>query len=268
MIEIALLLGLHLESSYLSDAERYGRNHLVESQFMGTEWAAHVPQGLLPGQQVYPAVSGREGDRWSSDRDIVARSTGSFAGWSAPNDLFDEGAFQMMQCCNGAGTRGLYDLWHHAVGDDGQRARVHLAFSRPASWGDVVSYRPFGGRVDVTMKAERSLGVRVPEWVSWPDIQVLLNNEPIRSERRQAYLWVEDLKPGDTVSVRYPLPFHSTTSMLGNEVYIADYKGDTVVNIAPGGRYVPLYRRDEFLSWCAPETDQLWHLPPNEIDSL
>jgi hypothetical protein len=268
MIEIALLLGLHLDPSYLSDAERYGRNHLVESQFAGTAWAARIPQGFRAEQQIYPDTSGRDSERWSSDRDIVARSAGGFAGWSAPNDLFDKGAFQMMQCCNGAGTRALYDLWHYAVSDDGRRARVHLAFSRPAPWGDIVSYRPSDGRVDVTMKAERSLGVRVPEWVSWSDVQVLLNDEATRSGYEDCYLWVEDLKPGDTVSVRYPLPLHSSTAVLGEDVYIADYKGDSVVNITPEGRYVPLYRRDQFLGRNVPETDQLWHLPSSEIDPL
>jgi hypothetical protein len=37
MIEMALLLGRHVDQSYYADAERFGRNHLLESQFLSLD---------------------------------------------------------------------------------------------------------------------------------------------------------------------------------------------------------------------------------------
>jgi hypothetical protein len=159
----------------------------------------------------------------------------------------------------------LYDLWHYAVDDDGSHCRVHMAFSRPTSWGDVVSYRPFAGRVDVHMQAPRSLSVRIPGWVAWSKVQVSVNGQPTQYEQQGAYARLPDLQPGDVVSVRYPLPVESRTYHLGDDVYGVTYKGDTAVSITPGGTFWPLYRRDHYLGLNPPQAEQLWHLPTREI---
>jgi hypothetical protein len=261
MIEAAVILGLYVDPGYLDEAECYGRNHLVESQFMNTEWASRIPRRPVR-RDLIDASPGR-----SNDRDIVRRSLGSFAGWSAPNDLFDEGRFQLMQCCNAAGARALYDLWHHAVDDDGAQSRVHMAFSRPTAWGDVVSFRPYAGRVDLHMKASRTVGIRVPKWAPWSEVTAYVNNSLSRFERKGGYLWLEKLRPGDVASVRYPLPIGSRTYVLGGDTYLANFKGDTVVNITPKGYFSPLYQRNQHLQSEAPVAEQLWHLPAKEITS-
>jgi DUF1680 family protein len=170
-----------------------------------------------------------------------------------------------MACCNAAGTRALYDLWHYATDDDGRHCRVHMAFSRPTSWGDVVSYQPFDGRVDVSMRAPRSLSVRIPGWVAWSQVQISVNDQPAQYERQGAYARLPRLQPGDVVSVRYPLPIESRTYRLGDAVYVATYKGATVVNVTPGGTFCPLYQRDHYLGLNPPQAEQLWHLPTWEI---
>jgi hypothetical protein len=260
MLEAAIMLGLHVAPGYLDDAECYGRNHLVESQFLGTDWATRIPRRRFDRTQVMGAR------RWC-DRDIVSRSTGSFAGWSAPNDLFEASRFQLMACCNAAGTRALYDLWHCATDDDGHHCRVHMAFSRPTAWGDVVGYQPFAGRLDVHMKVPRSLSVRIPGWAAWSEVQVSVNDQPAQYERQGAYARLPQLQAGDVVSVRYPLPIESRTYRLGDDMGVATYKGATAVNITPGGTFWPLYRRDHYLGSEPPQAEQLWHLPAREITS-
>ncbi len=262
MIEIAIMLGLHVDPPYLDDAECYGRNHLVESQFVDTEWVARIPRKPVRRDR----VNGSPG-RYC-DRDIVHRSLGSFAGWSTPNDLFDTGRFQLMQCCNAAGTRALYDLWHYAVDDDGARSRVHMAFSRPTPWADVVSWRPYAGCLEIRMKAPRDVGVRIPEWVPWAEVAATVDDTPARFERKGGYLWLPGLQLGDVARIRYPLRVESRTYVLGDDTYQAGFKGDTVVSVSPGGYFSPLYQRDQHLSSEPHCSEQPWHLPAREIESV
>jgi hypothetical protein len=265
MIEIAILLGLHVDPAYLSDAERYGRNHLVEAQFVDAEW--------MPRLNRKPAETDplKAHPRRINRRDIVQRSPGSFSGFSGPNDLFGEASdirSKIMQCCNGAGTRGLYDLWHYAVDDDGQRARVHMAFSRPTAWGEIISHAPYAGRLDLRMKAARSVGIRVPEGASPAEVNVTVNAKPAGFVNKAGYLWLEGLQAGDVASLRYDLPLHSRTYTVGTATYTADFKGNTIIRMTPRGAYGPLYQRDRYRASEAPETEQNWYLPPRELDSL
>ena len=262
MIEIAIMLGLHVDPDYLDDAECYGRNHLVENQFVDTEWAARIPKTSVP-RDIVDASPGR-----FCNRDIVRRSLGSFAGWSAPNDLFDQGRFQLMQCCNAAGTRALYDLWHYAVDDDGTQSRVHMGFSRPTPWADVVSWRPYAGCVEIRMTAPRDMGVRIPGWVSWSEVAVTVNDRPARFEHKGKYLWLHGLQAGNVATIRYPLPTESRSCTLAENTYQVDFKGDTVVSITPKGHISPLYQRDQYLAGEPPFSDQPWHLPKREIESV
>jgi hypothetical protein len=262
MIEAALLLGLHVSPVYLDDAQRYGRNHLFESQLLSTAGLARIPRSV--GQ---PRAH-LEDPRAYTDRDVVQRSLGSFAGWSAPNDFFDEGRFSGMGCCNAAGTRALYDLWHHAVDDDGETARLHMAFDRACTWGDLSTAEPFSGGVTVRLKAPRRLAVRIPGWTVRSEVQAHVNGAPARAECRGQYLWLEGLQAGDTASISYPAPIHARSYVLGDSTYVANYRGDTIFNISPKGRFLPLYERDYYLSAQTAETNLPAFSRVHEIRSI
>jgi hypothetical protein len=262
MIEAALLLGLHVSPAYLDDAQRYGRNHLFESQLLSTAGIARIPRPV--GQ---PRAHLEE-PRAYTDRDVVQRALGSFAGWSAPNDFFDEGRFSGMGCCNAAGTRALYDLWHHAVDDDGETARVHMAFDRACTWGDLSTAEPFLGGLTVRLKAPRRLAVRIPGWTARTEVQVHVNGAPARAEHRGQYLWLEGVQAGDTASISYPAPISSRSYVLGDSTYVANYRGDTIFSISPRGRFLPLYERDYYLSAQAPETNLSTASSVREISSI
>jgi hypothetical protein len=266
MIEIALLLGQHVDPAYFGDAERYGRNHLAESQFLDTDWLARIPR--KPAETDPVKAHPRRIDR----RDILRRSLGSFSGFSGRNDLFGEASetrMKIMQCCNGAGTRGLYDLWRYAVDDDGRRARVNMAFSRPTAWGDVVSHMPYAGRVEVRMKAARDLGFRIPAWVAPAEMTAHRNGAPVCPEIKDGYAWLAGLRSGDLVGVRYALPLSSRTYPVpGVGSHTAQFKGDTVVAMMPRGAYAPLYQRERYLQDEAPECERPRWLPEREIESL
>ncbi len=270
MLESAILLGLHVDPRYLGEAERYARNHLVESQIIDDSWMARIPR--VP-KEINPVTAPA---RRTNSHDMVKRSIGSFAGFSAPNDLFGIPAdpiwqnvrVKIMQCCNGAGTRALYDVWHHTADDDGSRARVHMAFSRPTPWADIISHIPYTGRIDVRMKQPRDLAVRIPEWAPKNSIQALVNNKPVPLTIDNQYASFPALKPGDTASLTYDLPESSRTYILGPDTYQVAFKGDTALAISPQGRYGPLYQRRHYQSDTAPQTPRNWHLPSKEIDAI
>lgn len=262
MIEAALLLGLHVNPAYLDDAQRYGRNHLLESQLLSTAGIAGIPESLASQPKHL------EDPRAYTDRDVVQRALGSFAGWSAPNDFFDEGRFSGMGCCSAAGTRALYDLWHHAVDDDGEIARVHMAFGRACTWGDLSTTEPFAGGLAVHLKSPRQLAVRIPNWTVRSEVEVYVNGAPARAESRGQYLWLEGLQAGDTATIGYPAPLCMHSYVLGDSTYVANYRGDTIVSITPRGRFLPLYERDYYLSTQAPETNVAAVARVREIRSI
>ena len=264
MIEIAILLGLHVHPDYFGDAERFGRNHLVEAQFVDSKWLSRLPRKPAETDPI------KAGPRRTTSRDVIRRMIGSFSGFSGRNDLFGEASeirMKIMQCCNGAGTRGLYDLWHYAADDDGQRARVHMPFSRPTEWGDIVSHVPYTGRIDVRMKAARTLGIRTPDGMTTP-LKVTVGGKPARFDVKEGYLWLEGLQPGDAVSVQFDLPLSSRVYRVREDEYKVDFKGNTVVGISPEGKYAPIYQRERYRSDGAPEAEQAWYLPVKEIEPL
>ena len=266
MIEIALLLGQHVDPAYFGDAERYGRNHLIESQFLDADWRSRIPRKPAETDPV------KAHPRRISRRDVLQRSLGSFSGFSGRNDLFGETSemrMKIMQCCNGAGTRGLYDLWHHAADDDGRRARVHMAFSRPTAWGDILSHIPYAGRIEVRMKADRALGIRVPGGVAPAEVSACRNGAPVAVGTKGGYAWLEGLRAGDVAVLCHPLPQSSRAYPVpGVGVFTARFKGDTVVAMTPQGACAPLYQRARYLQSDAPEVERRWRMPEREIESL
>ena len=86
MIDLAILLAGAGHPQYWNDAERFGRNHLAESQFLDAAWERQVPKlGATATAEFIdscaPVQLKREGVR-----DVLP---GAFSGGSAPNAVVD-----------------------------------------------------------------------------------------------------------------------------------------------------------------------------------
>ena len=240
MIEIATLLGLHRDHAYFADAERFGRNHLLESQILNLDWV-HNGQEAAFCQDVWGAKHPPEGITTDS---VAQRAVGGFAGWTRFNDAFDPANPRLMQRCNGAGVRALYDLWHYAVSRTESAVMVHEHFSRDTRWASVTSYVPQTGRIEVLMKTRGVLAVRVPPHMNNDQIQVHVNNvRPRQEQLRGGYAWLEALQLGDEVTVEWPLEERATFYEMDQERLLANWRGDTVLRMDPPGSLAPLYRR-------------------------
>ncbi|MCW3097746.1 MAG: hypothetical protein JWL77_3364 [Chthonomonadaceae bacterium] len=262
MIEIAILLGQHREHGYFADAERFGRNHLLESQILNLDW---VDQGKEAPfcQEIWGAQHPAEGVTTDS---VSRRSIGGFAGWTRYNDAFDPANPRLMQRCTGAGTRAIYDLWHHAITRPEGAVMVNAHFSRDSRWASVTSYLPLTGRIDVLMKTRGVLAVRVPPQMNEEQIEVHVNGVRPRHEvLRGGYAWLEALQLGDTVRVEWPLEERATFYEMNEERMLANWRGDTLLRMDPPGSLTPIYQRSMQMTPAVPRTATG---PVKEIDPL
>ena len=262
MIEIAILLALHRDPRYFADAERYGRNHLLESQFVNMEWL-EASQEVEFCDDLWCANHPTHG---VSTDEVSRKSLGGFAGWSQPNDCFDAEHPRLNQRCSGSGLRALYALWHYSITKPEGAVRVNMHFSRDSKWATVTSRLPVDGSIEVTMKSRGVLTVRVPDGLTQEQVAVTVNFERGRSEQiRGGLAWIEALQQGDVVSIAWPLNKRSATYALNGLNYTGEWRGETLVGMSPMGRLSPLYERNVAFP-AAPALGAVG--PVREIDTL
>ena len=238
MIDLAILLAGAGHPEYWGDAERFGRNHLVESQFLDAAWERQVPKLSPAAAAEYLAACPPAQLKRTGVRDVFP---GAFSGGSAPNAVVDtRRGHWWMGCCNAHGVHGLFLLWQHAVRATPSAVRVNLLFSRSTPWADVRSHLPREGRVEVTMRQRGALSVRIPDDVPRGEITVAA---PRRWTWNDGSVQVDGLVPRAEVAISFPLTEHDETVCVLGDRYRVSWRGDTVLEIDPPGRAGPLYRR-------------------------
>jgi hypothetical protein len=243
MVEIALLLGQNVNRSYYADAECYGRNHLLESQFISLDRLLEALE-RLPADEQDPPWDGR----YSTCDDVAGRQVGAFASRPAVNDGFHPDATWLMQCCSAAGTRALYDLWRYAIEEHGPTngrrlsQAVHLRFSVETPHLTVVSHEPAEGRLDLTAKCASGLEVRLPRGGAQA---LLVQGSQVRSLQASDGYVLFALGDGERAELHYPLGEWSRCYEVGRDdrraVCIGYWRGETLMRMDPAGAYYPLY---------------------------
>jgi len=223
-IESAIYLAQAGYTEYWADAERYLRNHHLESQMTTVDWVKS------PGPV-----------------DMKPRMLGSFTARSSPNRMYDlYHVAGPVGCCNAAGVVAFYLAWRHGLSQNSRGVHVNLLFSRETGFAKVVSELPRRGRVSVTMKTASDLYLRIPEWT-----RHAITYSPAQPDAswHGPFQRIPALAAGQTVTVEFPLRRASRewlqTTM--NINYKTDWLGDTVVAIAPRGNCFPLYERSYLL---------------------
>ncbi len=225
-LHLAILLGRHVDPRYFDFVERCARNQLLENQLLRPEWA--LPKGGFP-----EAVRIRKAFH------------GSWSSWAAPNSQdpcihhgYVEG------CCLGAGIRGCYLVWNSAIERCDGVVRVHLSFSRNCPWVEVVSHRPYRGRVDVLAHEATDLAIRVPPWVAEKDVRASVGGKSVAvTLSPEGYVELRGVKKGQWVRLEYPLRQVTLAEKVNGTEYKVRWRGDTVVDIAPRGKAYPTYQR-------------------------
>jgi hypothetical protein len=102
------------------------------------------------------------------------------------------------------------------------------------------------GRVEIIPKHGGNIFFRPPKWAPRGEISVHVNGKAARAAWDGEYMRFEDIKAGDSVTVRYPLPefTQAVYPMAGKNTrdYTVYWLGNTVLKIEPQGKYLPLFK--------------------------
>ncbi len=235
MIAIGLKLTDAGVGDYWDDVDRWTRNMFAEGQL--TPSRGHYLERFsaqFPVSAIDPMYQ-------TTDR-VIERNIGAFAACPEPNDW---GAY-IVHCCTGNGTRAIYYLWDHILTHTDGKLRVNLLLNRASRWADIDSHIPYVGQVDVKVKQPVDLSIRIPEWVKPADTvcRVAEVERPLGWAGR--YAEIGEVKPGDVVTLTFPITEHSETIWIEKRKYTLVRKGSDIVAIDPPGQICPLYQREHY----------------------
>ena len=247
--EIADMIGIGLKltvaglGDYWDDVDQWIRNQFAENQLMDTRWIHELSACCSP--------SDRSMDELVSDKDVIDRNRGSFAGWAMPNAWMGEGQASrtgIMHCCTANGARAIYYIWEHILRYDSGKLYVNLMMNRASRWADVDSHIPYQGRVDIRIREALDLATRIPRWAELTQVRCTVNGNERSAEFVGRYLQVGEVHPGDTVSVTFPISETGKCLEIEKQLYNVVIRGADVVKIDPPGVRGPLYQRAHYRS--------------------
>ena len=255
MTVLAVRLSQLGAGDYWEDAERYARNLLSEVQNTDT-WYLQAMSGELVNPLPEEKIIKRP---LETDERAAERMRGCIAGMSAFGGQFQGVA---SHCCTGNATRGMYHAWAGILSEKNGELRVNLLLNRASQWADVNSYLPFQGQVDVIVKKDERLFVRIPSWVTdSTSVVCTVDGKTRQCVMQGRYLEAGSVKAGQSVSVKFPLKVETVkTSISWNnasggkseQVYTLRLRGFNVVDLWPRRPDIihhffsnPAYREDQ-----------------------
>ena len=262
MVRIALRLAeTGLGDAYWDDADMWLRNQLAEGQFLRHDWIYRLHYGDPPsriGPDVAFGIVEEGGGGVSAER-VGTRNVGAFAGWQSPNDWVEferragggynghRGYVQgIMHCCTANAVRALYDAWRNVVHTQGERVKVNLLLNHTHETVDIDSHIPYVGQVDLHVKRDCLLSVRLPAWVPLGQVNCVVGESPRAVTFDGRYAQVGQVQANQTVELTFPISERTDCIYLNDRLYYLVRKGHEVVCIDPPGKLCPLYQRDHY----------------------
>ncbi len=253
MIAIGLKLAELGYDACWDDVDKWVRNQFAENQMTKADWVQRRHDILGTPQNEHQCLRCDTTDR------VAERHIGAFAGWPTANDLirFDrpQWPWSFMHCCTGNGARAVYYAWENILAwqDKSKTLGVNLLLNRASRWADVDSHLPYRGQVDVHVKRDCRLEVRLPDYVrqqvSGFSVQVSGRHRKSRNvtfSQIGRRLQLGRVKKGERVTVTFPLVEQTMRTSIGGKPYTVIVKGHDVVFIDPPGQWCPYYQRDHY----------------------
>jgi len=265
MLESAILLAQHRNPAYWHDAERYVHNHLLVHQIIDTGWEKDMtPTSLEKHALRYPGDTLPAAEGAVRGATVMPTLIGGFAGWGGVTALSDDSMFgnSNQHCCNAAGARALYDAWHYAVTDKGGVLDVNLHVHRNHAAAEIVAAEALqpapalaglgngdeAGGLLLKIKQRRRLKVRIPEFVTAPEVQANVNGRTVAATQDGPFVDLGFVDPGDAVEVLYPLKARTTAERIAPGLFTFRWRGATVVAASPEQKIRPLFNDARFLA--------------------
>lgn len=157
----------------------------------------------------------------------------------------------MQGCCADATIRAAHAIWSETVTARGSEATVNLALNRVHPLVDVVSCLPHRGELNLLVKAAQKVRVRVPGWAAHEQVRAFVDQKPVAVTWDGSYVSFPVVQAGQQLTVTYPLRLaevRETVGSLDGTEYTERWRGNTIVDIQPAGRWIPMFHRPELES--------------------
>ena len=113
---------------------------------------------------------------------------------------------------------------------------------------DVVSCLPYRGELNVVVKTARKVLVRVPGWAPKADVKAFVQRNPVKVSWSGEYVGFDSVKAEQQLTVTYPLriaEIKETPGSLDGREYTQKWRGNTIVDITPRGKLIPMFHGPE-----------------------
>jgi hypothetical protein len=265
MIAIALKLsGMGIDE--WDNADRWIRNQFAECQFTETNWITDGHREKVDRKVIKHSSAGLGDTSYGTTENVAERSLGSFAGWPTPNDLVEGTGWSIMHCCTGNGTRTIHHIWERILTHQDGIIKINLLLNRASRWVDVKSHLPYQGRVDVEVKVDIELEIRLPEWVRTGDVRCTVSGVARDLSFDGRYARVGRVSEGEEVTLEFPIFERTDRVTIWKQDYTLVRRGNDVVWIDPPGKNRPLYQRGHFRGEETLWRKADWFVPDQEIN--
>lgn len=219
LIGLAVKLTYAGVGDYWEDVDQYIRNHGSEYQFTPDDIARLTQsRGGKPNAAANATVGAFSADPFKTS-------------WG--------------ECCSSHGNMGLFYAWDGIIRYSDGLATVNLLLNRASPWMDIDSYLPYEGKVVLRNKTAREAMVRIPLYVDLSTVTCNVGSRAVRPTWAGRYLRVEKLRPGDVVTIGFPLKDrvekltcsgtlrNEWPKYPGNVTYTCKFRGNTLISISP-----------------------------------
>jgi len=226
VVRTALYLGEAGYSEYYELAEKYLRCMLLPSQF----WMGDLQLFLKEN----------DNPKNDSEKDILTRSYGGY-GFVLPNARMRDSEYPVeTQDITSGAVHALSECWERVLLNKKEYCEYNLLFSISNNNFEIKSYLPDNGLIEVKVKADKALFVRIPDWVDIGSIVLLINGKKESIVIEDGYMKIKKCNQGDNCSIMFDIPCKIEQEIVDGEVYRTTWVGNQVINIEPRGILSPL----------------------------
>ncbi len=226
VVRAALLLGDAGYPAYYETAERLLRSMLLPTQHREDELRRYMRENEHPARD--------------AERDVLRRTVGGYA-MQLPNDRMREGDWPLstLDITSGA-VHALSECWRHRITAKDGACFVNLLLDAETDDVRVESSLPKAGRIAFSVKAARSMAIRVPEWVDRTTLKFRLNTAEKECVIRDGYLRLGALQAGDTGVIAFDVPCKEEREVVDGITYSTTWAGSQLIAVSPRGTVSPL----------------------------
>ena len=239
--EVADMLCLALRQSVLGlkdcwdDVDRWVRNMFTEGQILDAGWAEEYA-AHLESKETHP---------YACYDNVADRVRGVWCGWIAPNQLQGLSNNTIMNCCTGNAAMQLFRVWREMARFNDDTLWIHLLLNKAMPEADVYSCVPNRGRVEVRLKTDCRVSIRVPEWSTAQECSFHVDSETVQPAWEGRYGTVAAAE-GQTVSMECPIAERTEHRVIQCRDWALTVRGNTIVDINPPGTWGPIHSRPEY----------------------